>query len=86
MKKDGIKTTVVCPSFINTGMFEGAGSTYVNEFYNDCDLIFVNFSDLTPLLNQESVCNKIVKAIRQNTHMLLIPKSLIVSLVLNRFE
>jgi short-subunit dehydrogenase len=26
LKKDGIKTTVVCPSFINTGMFAGVGT------------------------------------------------------------
>ena len=23
MKKDGVKTTIVCPSLINTGMFDG---------------------------------------------------------------
>lgn len=28
--KDGINTTVVCPYFINTGMFEGAKTRYVN--------------------------------------------------------
>ena len=27
LKKYGVKTTVVCPSFINTGMFEGVSTT-----------------------------------------------------------
>ncbi|CAF3543427.1 unnamed protein product [Rotaria sordida] len=67
LKKYGIKTTVVCPGFINTGMFDGATST-----------------DLTPLLDQEKVCDDIVKGIRQNKHLLIIPKSLTLSAILNR--
>ncbi|CAF2373050.1 unnamed protein product [Rotaria sp. Silwood2] len=42
LKKYGIKTTVVCPSFINTGMFEGVGTNYVTPMLkqdNVCDLI-----------------------------------------------
>jgi all-trans-retinol dehydrogenase (NAD+) len=44
LKKDGIKTTVVCPSFINTGMFAGTTTTYVNKIYNDFILFY--FCDL----------------------------------------
>jgi len=69
LKKHGIKTTVVCPTFINTGMFAGAGT-----------------SDIAPLLDQNKVCYLIVKAIRQNQHMLLIPKTLSFSLVLSRMS
>ena len=29
LKKDGINTTVVCPYFMNTGMFEGVKTRYV---------------------------------------------------------
>jgi hypothetical protein len=36
------------------------------------------------MLEQDNVCDLIIKAIRQNQHMLLIPKSLIISLVLGR--
>jgi hypothetical protein len=36
------------------------------------------------MLEQDKVCDLIIKAIRQNQHMLLIPKSLIISLVLGR--
>lgn len=32
LKKDGIHTTVVCPFFINTGMFEGAKTRFVSLF------------------------------------------------------
>jgi len=28
MKKSGIQTTVICPAFINTGMFHGVSSSY----------------------------------------------------------
>ncbi|CAF0852078.1 unnamed protein product [Rotaria sp. Silwood1] len=69
LKKDGIKTTVVCPSFINTGMFEGVGT-----------------SDIAPMLKQDKVCDLIVEAIRKNQHMLLIPKSLSLILVLSRLS
>lgn len=66
IKKTGVKTTVVCPSFINTGMFEGAGTC-----------------ELTPLCDQEEVCDRIVEGFRKNQHMLLIPKTLSISLFLN---
>jgi len=43
-------------------------------------------SDIAPLLDQNKVCYLIVKAIRQNQHMLLIPKTLSFSLVLSRMS
>lgn len=67
LKKDGIQTTVVCPSFINTGMFAGVRS-----------------SDIAPVLEQEDVCDIIVKGIRENQRVLLIPKRLLANLILGR--
>ena len=32
-KKTGLHTTVVCPFFINTGMFEGASTKLVNDVF-----------------------------------------------------
>jgi len=69
LKKYGIKTTVVCPSFINTGMFEGVGTSVI-----------------APMLQQDNVCDLIIEAIRKNQHMLLIPKTLSLSLVLGRMS
>ncbi len=38
------------------------------------------------MLQQDNVCDLIVEAIRKNQHMLLIPKTLSISLVLGRLE
>lgn len=38
------------------------------------------------MLKQDNVCNLIVEAIRKNQHMLLIPKTLNISLVVGRLE
>lgn len=32
LKKDGVHTTVVCPFFINTGMFDGVKTRYIHLF------------------------------------------------------
>ncbi|CAF0756498.1 unnamed protein product [Didymodactylos carnosus] len=65
LKKTGIKTTVVCPSFINTGMFEG-----------------IKTAEVAPLLNENDVCDEIINAVRKDEYMLLLPKTLILSVVL----
>jgi hypothetical protein len=44
------------------------------------------FSEVAPMLDQENVCDEIVKGIRQNKHCVLIPKSLMVPLILSRLE
>ena len=36
MNKTGVKTTLVCPYYINTGMFDGVKS----EYNNKCKLLF----------------------------------------------
>ena len=51
-------TTVVCPYFINTGMFEGART---------------RFSWLLPVLQPEAVASRIVKAVQKNRRRLVMP-------------
>lgn len=55
----GIKTTTVCPFFIDTGMFDGVHS---------------RFSFLLPILKQEYTAKKIVKAITKKKAMLIMPR------------
>ena len=54
-----IKTTVVCPYFIKTGMFAG---------------VRTRFPWLLPILDEKKVAKKIVTAIEKNRPRLLIPK------------
>ncbi|XP_037023584.2 epidermal retinol dehydrogenase 2-like [Artibeus jamaicensis] len=58
-KITGIKTTIVCPFFIKTGMFEGCTT--------DCP-------SLLPILEPEYVVRKIVDAILQEKTYLYIPR------------
>jgi len=53
-----IKTTVVCPYFIDTGMFEG---------------VKTRFSFLLPILKEDFVAKRIVSAIRRNKRRLMMP-------------
>ncbi len=57
-KKLNIKTTVICPYFIDTGMFKGVKS---------------RFSFLLPILKPEKVARKTVKAIRKQKKRLWMP-------------
>uniref|UniRef100_A0A4X2LYF5 Short chain dehydrogenase/reductase family 16C member 5 n=1 Tax=Vombatus ursinus TaxID=29139 RepID=A0A4X2LYF5_VOMUR len=59
LKKHGIQTTIVCPYFIKTGMFEGCSTKY---------------PDVLPLLKPELVANKIVSAILEDQVYLITPK------------
>jgi all-trans-retinol dehydrogenase (NAD+) len=54
-----IKTTVVCPYYVSTGMFEG---------------VKTRFSWLLPILEPDYVADRIVKAIRKNRRRLLMPR------------
>jgi len=58
MGKTGVKTTCVCPYFINTGMFSGAQSK----------LPFI-----LPFLEPEDVADRIVDAVRREQQMLILP-------------
>uniref|UniRef100_A0A8C8YX02 Short chain dehydrogenase/reductase family 16C member 5 n=1 Tax=Prolemur simus TaxID=1328070 RepID=A0A8C8YX02_PROSS len=68
-KQKGIKTTIVCPFFINTGMFEGCTT---------------GCPSLLPILDPEYVVRKIVDAILQEQLYLYIPKFLYFIMFLRR--
>jgi len=57
--KSAVKTTVVCPFFINTGMFDG---------------VKTRFPLLLPILKKEYVGKKIVKAVLKNKKRLIMPR------------
>lgn len=54
----GVKTTVVCPFFIDTGMFKGVKS---------------RFPRLLPILNDNDVADRIVAAIQRDKRRLMMP-------------
>ncbi|XP_055968001.1 epidermal retinol dehydrogenase 2 isoform X2 [Sorex fumeus] len=66
-KKGGIKTTIVCPFFINTGMFDGCST---------------GFPLLLPILEPEYAANKIVDAILQEQVYLYMPRFLYIVMIL----
>ncbi|XP_077415063.1 epidermal retinol dehydrogenase 2-like isoform X2 [Vanacampus margaritifer] len=59
--KDGIKTTIVCPYFINTGMFDGCQTKWPR---------------LLPILDQNYAAKKIIQAVLTDQVFLLLPKSM----------
>jgi len=54
----GVKTTVVCPYYVDTGMFRG---------------VRTRFSFLLPILREERVAERIVRAIRRNRARVVMP-------------
>lgn len=66
-KKSNVKTTCVCPYFINTGMFEG---------------VKLKYSFVFPLLDEVDVGRQIVSAIRHNEVLLVLPGIAKLNLVL----
>ncbi|NXI51627.1 RDHE2 dehydrogenase, partial [Chloroceryle aenea] len=58
--KTGIKTTIVCPFIINTGMFDGCTSKWPT---------------LLPTLEPEYVAEKIITAVRRDQEILMLPRS-----------
>ncbi|XP_039928404.1 epidermal retinol dehydrogenase 2-like isoform X1 [Hirundo rustica] len=59
LRKTGIKTTIVCPYVINTGMFDGVKAKWPR---------------VLPILDPEYVAERIISAVRQNQEMLFIPR------------
>ncbi|NXC41591.1 RDHE2 dehydrogenase, partial [Penelope pileata] len=59
--RTGVKTTIVCPYFISTGMFDGCSTRW------PC---------LLPILEPEYVAEKIMTAIRRDQAILILPRSL----------
>jgi len=54
----GVRTTVVCPYYIDTGMFEGAKT---------------RFPFLLPILKEQDVAERILRAVRRNTPRVEMP-------------
>lgn len=54
----GVKTTIVCPYFVDTGMFQG---------------VKTRFPLLLPILSEDRVAERIVRAIRRNKARLTMP-------------
>jgi all-trans-retinol dehydrogenase (NAD+) len=54
----GVKTTVVCPYYIDTGMFRGVKS---------------RFPRLLPILSESAVAERVVSAIRQDKRRVVMP-------------
>ncbi|XP_060240597.1 short-chain dehydrogenase/reductase family 16C member 6 [Meriones unguiculatus] len=69
IKKTKVKSTIVCPYFIKTGMFEGCTTKYPL---------------LLPLLEQEYAAKKVFNAILEEQVYLLIPKFSYVALILKQ--
>jgi len=65
-----IKTTVVCPFYVNTGMFEGVKS---------------RFSFILPILEPDYVADKMVAAIKSNKQELITPKAVMLTYLLRIF-
>jgi len=59
--KDRVKSTLVCPGIISTGMFDGAAT---------------RFSWILPILTPEYVTDKIINAMLQNQEILMMPRAL----------
>ncbi|XP_007430283.1 epidermal retinol dehydrogenase 2 [Python bivittatus] len=61
MKKNGIKSTIVCPYLVNTGMFDGCETKW------PC---------LLPIINPEYAAERIVSGILRNERYILMPRVL----------
>ncbi|NWU40503.1 RDHE2 dehydrogenase, partial [Hylia prasina] len=61
LRKTGVKTTIVCPYMINTGMFDGVKSKWPH---------------MLPLMDPEYVAQRIISAVRQNQEVLFIPRTI----------
>ncbi|NXS29967.1 RDHE2 dehydrogenase, partial [Pomatostomus ruficeps] len=70
LRKTGVKTTIVCPYVINTGMFDGVKTKWPR---------------LLPILDPEYVAERIMTAVRQNQEILLIPRIIYILYFLKSF-
>ncbi|NXL76708.1 RDHE2 dehydrogenase, partial [Leptocoma aspasia] len=59
LRKAGVKTTIVCPYLMNTGMFDGVKSKWPH---------------VLPILDPEYVAERIISAVRRNQEVLFIPR------------
>lgn len=70
LKLDGIKTTLVCPFYINTGMFDG---------------VKTRIPALLPILEPEYAVGKIMDAFHSDQYMLMMPKIIYLFYMLQGF-
>ncbi|XP_059716810.1 epidermal retinol dehydrogenase 2 [Haemorhous mexicanus] len=70
LRKTGVKTTIVCPYVINTGMFDGVKSKW------PC---------VIDVLDPDYVAERIISAIRQNQEILYLPRIVHVCIFLKSF-
>jgi all-trans-retinol dehydrogenase (NAD+) len=78
---NGIHSTVVCPFFINTGMFAGVKSRsyLINKTIISLSVtivlnsIFIHYS-IIPIMEPEFVADEIMAAVLTNQEVLIIPK------------
>ncbi|NXS20208.1 RDHE2 dehydrogenase, partial [Mystacornis crossleyi] len=70
LRKTGVKTTIVCPYIINTGMFDGIKSKWPR---------------MLPILDPEYVAERIITAVRHNQEILFMPRILYVLYFLKSF-
>lgn len=54
----GVRTTVICPYYVNTGMFDG---------------VKTRFPLLLPILDQDEVADRIVAAVQRNRRRMVMP-------------
>ncbi|XP_005396144.1 PREDICTED: short-chain dehydrogenase/reductase family 16C member 6-like isoform X2 [Chinchilla lanigera] len=64
VKENRIKTTIICPYFINTGMFDGCTTKY---------------PFLLPIMEPEHVAQKILNAILEEKVYVILPKFILIS-------
>ncbi|NWV40420.1 RDHE2 dehydrogenase, partial [Grantiella picta] len=70
LRKTGVKTTIVCPYLINTGMFDGTKTKWPR---------------VLPVLDPEYVSERIITAVRQNQEILMIPRIVYFLYILKSF-
>ncbi|MDR1949702.1 MAG: SDR family oxidoreductase [Spirochaetaceae bacterium] len=69
--KSAVRTTVVCPFFIDTGMFQG---------------VKTRFPTILPILKSEYVARRVVEAVLKNRQRLLMPRLIYTLFVLRLFS
>jgi len=62
LKVTGVRTTIVCPGHINTGLFEGFTQSFMASIFS-------------PSQGEESVAKEIIQAIEQRSEELFLPRS-----------
>lgn len=88
--KNGIKTTVVCPTGVNTGLFQGFNLKYINIYgiiiFYRLRLMNCFRLRLTPMMTTEYVTDRTIEAILTDQVQLLLPRDMYVTTALGKYE